>query len=119
MDQFRGLCTCHRNPSIPLGYGTAGFADVSSGSNAVAASPKDYCGSEGSGWVPDGNWGEACAWHDACYAAQSGKEYCDGVLGLFIAGAIAIKEFGRPDANVKAVAAGMVYFLGLIVTGLW
>lgn len=77
---------------------------------------RDYCGSNGSEWVADGNWGEACAWHDACYAAQAGKEYCDAMLGLLMAGVISLKEL---SISPKPVLTGLFYSAGLILSGLW
>lgn len=86
---------------------------------AIAAKTPDFCGSNGSEWVPDGNWGEACAWHDACYAAQSGKEYCDAMLGLLMTGVISLKESGIPSTPLKPAVTGFIFSVGLIVSGLW
>lgn len=80
---------------------------------------RDFCGSDGSGWAPDGNWGEACAWHDNCYAAQAGKQYCDAMLGLLMTGVISIKELGYPTAPLKPAVTGLIYSFALIVSGLW
>ncbi|GAA4644470.1 hypothetical protein GCM10023115_24300 [Pontixanthobacter gangjinensis] len=45
------------------------------------ANPKDYCGSKGSEWVPDGAWAEACRKHDECYTrSDKSKEACDAKL---------------------------------------
>jgi RHS repeat-associated protein len=45
--------------------------------------PVDWCGSTGSEWVPDGNWGNACRKHDDCYARLgASKEMCDIKLSV-------------------------------------
>lgn len=43
---------------------------------------KDWCGSEGTGWVPDGalgvDWSDACKTHDECYGTPgANKTVCD------------------------------------------
>jgi hypothetical protein len=46
---------------------------------------KDWCGSDGTGWVPDGalgvDWSDACRTHDECYATPGANKYlCDYAL---------------------------------------
>ncbi|MGH8471533.1 MAG: RHS repeat-associated core domain-containing protein, partial [Gammaproteobacteria bacterium] len=89
---------CDKNPDASFcagvsGGGWSGYTE-GGGSRAIAAKPKpkpkpkppkpkkpDYCGSNGSGGVPDGNWGEACRKHDICYLTPGkSKEACDAKL---------------------------------------
>ncbi len=48
----------------------------------ISPSRPDYCGSDGSGFVPDGgfgvDWSDACREHDECYAMpDASKDLCD------------------------------------------
>ena len=75
-----------------------------------------WCGSDGSGWVPDGNWGEACKKHDACYGSPgANKEQCDLSLMIDIT-----KECSKWGAQSNQCATvGAVYGFGLLVEGIW
>lgn len=95
------------------------LAELPPGSGKRSDEGADWCGSDGSEIIPDGNWGEACAWHDGCYAAQAGKEYCDTMLGLIMTGVISLKEQGLPTTPFKPAATGFIYSVGLILSGLW
>jgi len=48
----------------------------------AAAPKKDWCGSQGSEWVPEGlgkvDWSDACKTHDECYGTPGANKYlCD------------------------------------------
>lgn len=76
--------------------------------------PNDWCGSTGSEFTPDGNWGEACRKHDACYSRpDANKESCDAKLTKDI-----IAECMRNSNEVSGcVGAGLIYGGGLMVLG--
>ncbi len=76
----------------------------------------DWCGSNGSEWVPDGSWGEACRKHDICYGTQgASKEGCDKQLDRNIQ-LECIKKHG-PDVALACSFAGPIYGYGLILLG--
>jgi RHS repeat-associated protein len=81
------------------------------------AQREDYCGSDGSSGVPDGNWGIACAAHDACYGKLgANKEGCDARLAVDIA----IVCSTKPRGNTAACATiGVAYGWGLIGLGIF
>jgi hypothetical protein len=79
--------------------------------------PRDWCGSDGSEGVPDGNWGRACEAHDACYGRQgANKEQCDAQLALDIARECTANSM--PFAFPACATIGLVYGGGLIVGGI-
>lgn len=72
-------------PSV-LAPGAQTLVDKHAASTAAAraalAPPKDWCGSKGSEWVPEGlrgtNWADACKTHDECYGTPGANKYlCD------------------------------------------
>jgi RHS repeat-associated protein len=79
--------------------------------------PVDWCGSHGTEWVPDGNWGIACRNHDGCYGTLGvNKERCDGQLALEIAAECTGNSnfVGLPVCGIIGVAYGG----GLIIAGI-
>jgi RHS repeat-associated protein len=75
--------------------------------------PQDWCGSTGSEWVPDGNWGEACAAHDKCYSTPgANKEACDVKLALDITAACSEKIFVPAICFIPGVLYGGILCLG-------
>ena len=87
------------------------------GKPKLKPSVNDYCGSEGSEAVPDGNWGDACAVHDECYSTPgASKEACDAKLALDIAAECTENSsiIGLPVCGV----IGTLYGGGLIILGL-
>jgi hypothetical protein len=79
----------------------------------TSAAKKDWCGSLGSEWVPEGafgvNWSEACKTHDECYGTPGAKKFlCDYGLQQDIALACAAQDGGP----LCYLAAG-VYFDGV------
>lgn len=76
----------------------------------------DWCGSNGSEWVPDGSWGEACRKHDICYGAKgSSKESCDMQLNQDIQ--LECVKQHKPAMAFVCSFAGPVYGWGLILLG--
>lgn len=68
----------------PLPPGAQALVDKHSAASARAAlaPPKDWCGSKGTEWVPEGlrgtNWADACKTHDECYGTPGANKYlCD------------------------------------------
>lgn len=83
----------------------------------MGLSARDWCGSEGSEIVPDGNWAAACAAHDRCYATPgSNKELCDARLGRDII-LICSTNFARPIPLPICAYVGLSYSCILIGTG--
>ncbi|MEP3224590.1 MAG: RHS repeat-associated core domain-containing protein [Parasphingorhabdus sp.] len=75
----------------------------------------DYCGSNGSEGVPDGNWGAACKTHDECYATHgASKEKCDLALAKDIA---LVCSAQQPNLALVCAAVGVAYGEGLIILG--
>ena len=117
---------CSRDPSPPLCTGDGQSVIIVNGSlpkppkkPSAPKKPKPpkpgWCGSDGSGWVPDGNWGAACKKHDACYGSPSAnKEQCDLSLMIDIT-----KECSKRGAQSNQCATvGAVYGFGLLVEGI-
>jgi RHS repeat-associated protein len=78
-------------------------------------SRKDFCGSEGTEWVPDANWADACRTHDQCYATPgASKALCDANLGLGVL-AYCIEATWVPPV---CAGAGATYWFG-VTTGGW
>jgi hypothetical protein len=83
-------------------------------STPAALPPKnDWCGSDGTGWVPDGmlgvDWSDACKTHDDCYAAAGANKFlCDYTLQQDISLACAAQDGGI----LCDVVAG-IYFHGV------
>ena len=70
----------------------------------------DYCGSDGTGFVPDGaldvDWSDACRTHDECYATPgASKDLCDYNLGEDMSLACAAQDGGL----MCHVIAGIYY----------
>lgn len=74
----------------------------------------DFCGSSGSEGIPDGNFAEACAAHDECYATPgNSKAGCDVKLVADITAACSGKIF----IPFACVVPGLLYGGGLILDG--
>jgi hypothetical protein len=74
---------------------------------------KDWCGSDGSEWVPDGalgvDWSDACRTHDECYATPGANKFlCDYTLQQDMSLACAAQDGGIPCQ----ILAG-IYFHGV------
>lgn len=75
---------------------------------------KDWCGSKGTEWVPDGNWSEACWVHDNCYGdSGASKLKCDFQIWQDING-VCRKRGGN---GVACSGVGFGYFFGLTAGG--
>jgi RHS repeat-associated protein len=81
--------------------------------------PIDYCGSKGTGWVPDRPFGRdisrACKIHDACYGKNSrtNRYQCD--LGILVDSFNQCRGQGGSDRQCAAI--GTIYFLGVRAGG--
>jgi RHS repeat-associated protein len=76
--------------------------------------PADWCGSVGSERTPDGNWGEACAAHDKCYASSGAtKEACD----VKLARDITVLCSARGTHPGICATIGTAYGEGLMILG--
>ena len=79
--------------------------------------PKDWCGSTGTGWVPDSPGGadisKACKNHDECYGSPTSRYICD--LGLLVDSYNMCRTQG--GANGKCASISTLYFLGVRVGG--
>ncbi len=76
----------------------------------------DYCGSAGTGFVPDSVGGTGisgpCASHDACYASTSDQQSCDEQLMYDI-----WDECNRQSDTVGCAVAGVFYYQALRLFG--
>lgn len=80
---------------------------------ALPPPKKDWCGSDGTGWVPDGalgvDWSDACKTHDECYATPGADKFlCDFGLQQDMSLACAAQDGGI----LCHVIAG-IYFHGV------
>jgi hypothetical protein len=82
--------------------------------NSSNSNQRDVCGSQGSEWVPDGNWSEACSRHDSCYSTTgANKEVCDITLIWGITAICSAKIF----IHAACVVPGVLYGGSLIILG--
>jgi RHS repeat-associated protein len=76
----------------------------------------DYCGSSGSGFVPDtagsANISQACKKHDECYSAQTDRRACDIQLGIDLFTQCTIRSgYGGGTTGIGACALqGLLYY---------
>jgi hypothetical protein len=81
--------------------------------NHSAAAKKDWCGSQGTEWVPEGmggvDWSDACKTHDECYGTSGANKFlCDYGLQQDISLACA-----KQDGGIICQLMAGVYFRGV------
>lgn len=113
--------------SIPeFGYGGSGSQSQAPSSGGAGAPEKeeskrdppkkDWCGSKGSEWVPEGNWAEACAVHDKCYGTLgASKTRCDAMLAIEMTLLCSARE--KKLFSYACESAGVTYFWALAFRG--
>ncbi len=106
-------------PSRNPGFGGGGGSRDSS--QNTENNVRDFCGSNGTEFIPDGDWAAACAIHDSCYATLGvSKEQCDVALINNIILVISAQNILKPDFGAtlsRGVAVGLIYGTGLVLTG--
>jgi hypothetical protein len=102
------------NPTPPAGFPSSFVAPRHPPSARKAYKAPEFCGSEGTEWVPEGNWAGACRQHDDCYGTLgSNKEICDINLGLGVL-AYCTEALWNPAV---CVAPSVLYWFGVTVGG--
>jgi RHS repeat-associated protein len=74
----------------------------------------DFCGSEGSEAIPEGNWPEACRRHDACYGTVSASR---GACDLGLARDVIRECWANSYEVTGCIAAGVSFGIGVTIFG--
>lgn len=83
---------------------------------APPKTPTDWCGSQGSEWVPDGIWAEACRVHDNCYGTPgASKRQCDYELAQNMTQLCSMRTGGSGGPGCSSIA--VIYFIALEIAG--
>jgi len=91
-----------------------GLVDEHPSSAASLPPPKkDWCGSDGTGWVPDGalgvTWSDPCKTHDECYGTPGANKFlCDYTLQQDMSLACAAQ-----DGGILCQIIADIYFHGV------